>query len=241
MNRTAVFLTFTLLAASTAAGAAQTQPQSPELRKLDVSVGRWVFHGKSLDTPFSQAGKWTWREDCRWSPNGLFLTCAFDNVWSGKAVRSLVVDTWNSRDGTYWHYEFFAAGAGGAKPFVSRMTIHGDTWVEHGTDKNHGRTVQERIVYRFASSRRVRVTIEVSRDGKHWTTTARGVGVKRPRGAAVPASGSRPQASGSRATTSAGSSATGSSRKPRSRHTASIGVFARSTSPKISLTPMRRP
>ncbi len=102
MKHRALFL---LLAASTASAlAGNNRPLSPELQKLDISVGRWVFHGKSLDTPFSKAGSWTWNENCRWSENRLFLECSFDNEWSGKAVKSLVVDTWNGEDKSYWHY-----------------------------------------------------------------------------------------------------------------------------------------
>lgn len=175
MKRFALLMALTFAAAGTVL-AADSGSSVPELQKLDVSAGRWVFHGKSLATPFSKSGTWIWHEDCRWSDNRIFLECTFDNLWSGKAVRSLVVDTWNSTDHSYWHYEFFAAGASGAHPFVSRMTIAGSDWTEYGTATQKGRKLGERILYHFASPARVEVRIEVSPDGSHWVTVDRGTG-----------------------------------------------------------------
>lgn len=178
MNRPALYLTLAALTASVPALGAGPAPRPPELHKLDVSLGRWVFRGRSLDTAFGKAGTWSWHEDCRWSPDRLFLECSFDNVWSGKPVRSLVVDTYNTEDKTYWHYEFFAAGTSGKHPFVSRMTIDGDTWTEYGSEEHAGKSVKERIVYHFISPTRVEVEIRISPDGRRWTTIDRGEGTK---------------------------------------------------------------
>ncbi|MGA9852279.1 MAG: hypothetical protein WBR15_05050 [Gammaproteobacteria bacterium] len=178
MKRISFLAMFATLLVAGPVLATDNPPLSPELQKLDVSVGRWVFQGETQNTPVSKAGKWTWNENCRWSENHVFLECSFSNVWSGKAVQSLVVDTWNSQDRTYWHYEMFAAGASGKNPFVSRMTIQGNTWIEYGQDEDHGKKVSERIVYRYASPTRVSVEIQVSRDGVHWKTVDKGEGVK---------------------------------------------------------------
>ena len=166
-----------LIAAGVAQGAG-TRPLSPELKKLDIATGQWVFHGKSLDTPYSKAGEWTWNETCRWSSDHIYLVCTFANMWSGQAVNSLVVDTYNTHDKTYWHYEMFSAGAGGKHPFSSRMTIKGNTWIESGEDEHKGTKIKERIVYTYASPARVAVEIQVSKDGSHWITVDKGEGVK---------------------------------------------------------------
>jgi hypothetical protein len=154
------------------------QPLSPELQKLDISVGRWVFHGKTLKTASGKPGSWTWNEDCRWSPNHLFLECTFSNVWSGRAVESLVVDTYNSKDHSYWHYELYASGEPGKSPFVSRMEIAGDTWIEFGQEAVPGKKIGERIVYRWQSPSHVSVAIENSKDGVHWEAIDQGEGEK---------------------------------------------------------------
>ena len=154
------------------------QSLSPELQKLDVSTGRWVFHGKTLKTASGKPGAWTWNEDCGWSPNHLYLECTFSNVWSGKAVESLVVDTYNSEDKSYWHYELYASGEHGNNPFVSRMEINGNTWIEHGREAVPGKKSGERIVYQWDPPNRVSVAIETSKDGVHWEAVDQGEGVK---------------------------------------------------------------
>lgn len=147
------------------------QSTSPELQKLDISTGHWIFHGTTLKTRSGKPASWTWNEDCRWSPNHLYLQCTFSNVWAGKPVESLVVDTYNTTDHRYWHYEFYSGGAPGDKPFVAPMDISGNTWVEHGSKGM-------RIVYVWDSAKHVRVTIESSKDGANWTVIDRGEGVK---------------------------------------------------------------
>lgn len=154
------------------------RPLSPELQKLNISLGRWVFHGKSLRTPPGKTGAWTWNEDCRWSSNQRYLLCTFSNIESGKPVETLVVDTYNSTDHSYWHYELYSEGRGGNNPFVTRMEIRGNTWLEYGVPRAPGKKPGERIVYRWQSPSRVTVTIENSKDGVHWTPVSRGEGVK---------------------------------------------------------------
>jgi len=157
----------------------------PELAALNVSLGRWVFHGTSAPrTPGGQPGAWTWNEDCHWSPNHLFLDCTFSNVWSGRAIESLVVDTYNTRDHSYWHYEMFQSGSAGAHPFAAKMEIAGNTWTEYGAAGADGKP-HERIVYVWGAGSApatVKVTIETTKDGEHWTTADQGTGTRLGRG-----------------------------------------------------------
>ena len=171
--------TLVLLAASLSlfvAAHAGERGRPAALRELDPAVGRWVFHGRSLSP---KPGVWTWHADCRWSrPDRRFLECTFDNDWNGRPVRSLVVDTYNTHDHAFWHYEMFAAGAGGARPFVSRLIIQPDLWVEESPGRA-GRGA-ERIVYHYLPDHRVRVTIEVRAPSGSWTRVDRGVGRRLP-------------------------------------------------------------
>ncbi len=170
-----------LLVAATCARAANSTARPAELNKLDPAAGHWVFHGKSLATAYGKPGAWTWNENCGWSSDRLYLLCTFDNTWSGRNVKSLVVDTWNTHDKSYWHYEMFSAGAGGKHPFASRMTIRGNVWTENGSDQGKKGKTRERIVYTYTSPTHVRVEFQVSKDGTHWTTVDRGDGVKQGR------------------------------------------------------------
>jgi hypothetical protein len=156
-------------------------PRAPELKALDVQAGHWIYHGTTTpDKAGGKAGTFTWDEHCGWSADQLFLTCSFDNDWSGRKVQSLVVDTWNARDKSYWHYEMFAVGSGGAKPFASRMRINGNTWTETGEDDAHGKKSYDRISYVYNSPTAVTVKIEVSRDKQHWKTILAGRGARQP-------------------------------------------------------------
>lgn len=153
---------------------------SPELQKLDVSVGRWVFHGQTLDARSGKKRSWIWNEDCRWSANRTFMLCSFNNDWAGTIVNSVVVDTYNRKDKSYWHYEIFDGGDSGARPFISRMTIDGNTRTEYAESVDHGEKHETRVIYLFDSLTHVNVKIETSRDGAKWVTVDQGTGVKQP-------------------------------------------------------------
>lgn len=169
----------TALLLATPVFASDFPPLAPALNTLDAQAGHWIYHGTTApDKKGGKPGTFTWDEHCDWSANRLFLMCSFDNDWSGAKVRSLVVDTWNTRDRSYWHYEMFAAGGSGAKPFASRMVIHGNTWTETGEDDDGGKKSYDRISYVYTSPTQVKVRIQVSPDRKHWRTTLEGTGVK---------------------------------------------------------------
>ena len=159
---------------------AGSQALSPALQKLDVSVGRWEFHGQTVNPPSGKNGHWTWNEDCHWSANRTFMLCSFNNDWAGIIVNSVVVDTYNRKDKSYWHYEIFDGGDSGARPFISRMTIDGNTRIEYAESVDHGQKSKPRVVYVFNSPRQVSVKIETSHDGAKWVTVDEGVGVKQP-------------------------------------------------------------
>jgi hypothetical protein len=157
------------------ASAASSDFVPAELAQLAPSIGRWVFHGTSRE--HGKTVPFTWNENCRWSSNRLYLECTFSNVWGGKPVESLVVDTYNSEDHHFWHYELYASGAPSTDLLVSRMTIEGNTWIEYGEAKP-GKPVTERIVYRWDPPARVHVEIQHSKDGKTWTVEAAGEGIR---------------------------------------------------------------
>lgn len=171
---------FSAAALAVPAYAADLPALSPKLQALDVQSGHWVYHGTTAATPTDKAGTFAWDEHCGWSADRLFLMCSFDNDWSGQKVQSLVVDSWNDKDQTYWHYEMFAVGDTGAKPFVSKMSVDGATWTEYGEDDDQGKKSYDRIVYHYDSPTKVSVKIEISPDGKQWKTVVQGEGLKQP-------------------------------------------------------------
>jgi hypothetical protein len=167
---TALALMGMLGGAAAAQQAPSAKPPASELRLLDVSLGRWVFHGTSKSRT-GKTGTWTWRENCQWSPNRTYLECTFSNVWSGRPAESLVVDTYNTVDHAFWHYEMFSEGERGAKPFAAKMAVTPTTWIEYGGP-------HERITYHWGPAGHVKVAIETSKDGKTWTAVDQGEGVR---------------------------------------------------------------
>lgn len=151
---------------------------SAKLRELDISAGRWIYHGHFVGEKGTRPGAWTWHEDCRWSANRAFMLCSFSNTWAGRHVDSVVVDTYDRRDDAFWHYEIFNGGDSAGKPFAARMRIDGATRIESWTRTRGGKSIHQRIVYEFTSGDRVTVRFQQSRDGSHWQTTASGTGEK---------------------------------------------------------------
>lgn len=148
------------------------------LRELGATAGRWVYHGDFRVRAGAPAAAWTWHADCGWAANGAFMVCSFANTWAGRHVNSVVVDTYDRRAHTFWHYEVFNSGRSAGRPFATKMQIHGRTWIESWRAVQGGKPVRERIVYRFASAERVRVWFQRSSEGRPWRTTASGVGTR---------------------------------------------------------------
>jgi hypothetical protein len=178
MNQRHLLPGLLLSLASGLAGAASPPAAGAKLHELEVSAGRWVYHGHFIGGPKSRPSAWTWHEACRWSANRVFMLCSFSNTWAGRHVDSIVVDTYDAQSETFWHYELFNSGRSAGKPFASRMRIDGPTRIESWTDEVRGKAVHQRIVYQFASADKVTVSFQQSQDGTHWRTTASGTGEK---------------------------------------------------------------
>lgn len=165
--------------------AARPSVAHAKLRQLDVSAGRWVYHGYFLGGDGARRSAWTWHEDCRWSDNHVFMLCSFSNTWGGRHVDSVVVDTYDPQRDAFWHYEVFDSGSSAGKPFAARMRIDGPTRTEAWTETRHGKSIGQRIVYEFASANRVTVQFQQSKDGTHWRTMATGTGERAGAGGAA--------------------------------------------------------
>lgn len=149
-----------------------------KLEQLAVSEGRWVYHGQMLGEVGSHPTAFVWHADCRRSANRAFMMCSFSNTWGAQHINSLVVDTYNHHDHAFWHYEIFEDGDAPDKPFASKMQIDGPKRIEEWTQSRHGKAIHQRIVYKFASDKKVAVSFQQSEDGKAWRTTAIGTGEK---------------------------------------------------------------
>lgn len=64
------------------------------------------------------------------------------------------------------------------KPFVSRLTIAGDTWIESFDSMSGKATDRFRVVYRYTSPTTAEVMFQTSKDALHWVTIGQGEGIK---------------------------------------------------------------
>ncbi|HEX4156894.1 MAG TPA: hypothetical protein VHY79_00335 [Rhizomicrobium sp.] len=172
------FVSGLLVAFATCVSSAGLAAGDAGLEQLAVSEGSWVYHGRVLGDAKSRPTDFVWHADCRWAANRAFMMCSFSNTWGGKHINSLVVDTYNHRDKAFWHYEIFEDGDAPGKPFASKMQIDGPTRIEEWTESRHGKPIRQRIVYKFASDKKVSMSFQQSEDGKAWKTTASGTGEK---------------------------------------------------------------
>jgi hypothetical protein len=172
------FLSGPLLALATCISSAAFAAGDAGLEQLAISEGSWVYHGQVFGDAKSRPTDFIWHADCRWSAHRAFMMCSFSNTWGGKHINSLVVDTFNRRDKAFWHYEIFEDGDAPDKPFASKMQIDGPTRIEEWTENDRGKTMRQRIVYKFESDRKVTVSFQQSKDGNAWKTTATGTGEK---------------------------------------------------------------
>jgi hypothetical protein len=172
------FVSGLLLALAACISSAALAGNDAKLEQLAISEGSWVYHGHMFGGAGSRPTAFVWHADCRWSANRAFMMCSFSNTWAGRHINSLVVDTFNHHDNAFWHYEIFEDGDAPGKPFASKMQIDGPTRIEEWTESHHGKAIRQRIVYKFASARKVTVSFQQSQDGKVWKTTANGAGEK---------------------------------------------------------------
>jgi hypothetical protein len=174
MNHTSTLAALTALAFASGVSTADAQNIPPKLQPLGIAVGTWVYNGEDIATADQKAGKWIWLEKCRWSDNQAFMACSFAMNEAGKVIKSLAISTYNGGDKSYWHYEAFDSGGDGGHPFIARMTVSGDRWTYDGKAGNK----TYRVIYNYDSPVKVMLRIELSKDGVHWTTVARGEGLK---------------------------------------------------------------
>jgi hypothetical protein len=167
-----------LLSLASCISSAALAADGARLEQLAISEGSWVYHGHVSGDAESPPTDFVWHADCRWSANRAFMMCSFSNIWGKQHLNSLVVDAFNSHDKAFWHYEIFEDGDAPGKPFASKMQINGPTRTEEWTESHHGKAIRQRIVYKFASDRKVTVAFQQSEDGKAWKTTASGTGEK---------------------------------------------------------------
>lgn len=137
--------------------------------KLDIWAGRWTYHAKNYETPYSHAYTYDGTAVCNWSPNHGFMVCDFlnRNPEPGAPVNDLAIFSYNPGTKAFSRVGIFKE----SKPFPQQVTIDGNTWTTSAELPYKGKTFVYRDVYVFQSSEKRTTTTQISADnGKTWTT-----------------------------------------------------------------------
>ncbi len=159
---------FSALALVFAAGPVASQDSDPS-SKLGIWAGRWTYHARTYETPYSHAYAYDGTADCNWSPNHGFMVCDFlnHNPAPGAPVNDLAIFSYDPGAKALTRVGVFKE----SKPFPQQVTVDGNTWTTSAEIPYKGKTVMYRDVYVFQSTDRRTTTTQISSDnGKTWTT-----------------------------------------------------------------------
>jgi hypothetical protein len=157
-------------------GQAPPMPKpGPEHQKLAVFVGNWTFAGEMKGGPMGPGGKMTGTDRVQWMPGNFVVERRFEGKGPMGQVSGLEVMTYDSSKKAYTYNFFDSMGSLGA----GTMTVSGDRWTFTGVSSMGGKPMQERCNLVFsAGSTTLKITCEVSGDGKSWSPIFEGVATK---------------------------------------------------------------
>ena len=145
------------------APAAAPKP-GPELKKLDMFVGKWKSEGEAQVSPYGPAGKLTSADSYAWMPGGFFMTHHWDVVQAGVAIKGMEVIGYDATKKVYLTRFFDNFGNSGWQT----ATVQGNTWTWTGDSEVGGKPIKERFVVVVVSPDIVTVKGEYSTDGAKW-------------------------------------------------------------------------
>ena len=170
----------TMMMAIAVALAQTTSPAATDVaaatKKLGVFVGKWKSEGNFFDTSFSKANHVTSQIDCRWSPQGNFLTCEQQITDNDGQRIQLSIYSYNSKDG---NYTISSMAGPGKQPWNGTVVINGDIWTYPGGFEAKGKKVEVRTINDFSTRGVEQFKTEFSDDGgAHWTKMLEGTARK---------------------------------------------------------------
>ncbi|MGA3035918.1 MAG: hypothetical protein ABSE64_00410 [Vulcanimicrobiaceae bacterium] len=146
---------------------------SDSASKLGMWEGRWTYSERDYETPYSHTRTNTGTANCKWAPNRGFMICDYHNSGSGNGVptNDIAVLSYSSATHTYAHVGVFKD----RKPFVAKVTVHGNSWVTSANIPYKARTLLYKNVHAFSGDgKHAYTTTDISADnGKTWTTMSR--------------------------------------------------------------------
>jgi len=150
---------------------------SPEMRKLEIYVGEWVYEGEQVDPPvaglpYGSAGKFSGTFTARFVLGGRFLEEKIVDKNPSGTNTNLAMNGYDAKAKNYFRNLYISDGSRDTS--VRTVSPDGRTWTSHSTMiTSMGENVPIRTVIKFSpDGNRFEATGEVSPDNgntwKHW-------------------------------------------------------------------------
>lgn len=147
----------------------------PEHQRLGAFVGNWTFTGEMKPGPMGPGGKMTGSDRIQWMPGNFFIERRFDGKGPMGQVSGLEIIGYEAAKKSYVYSFFDNMGAMAS----GTATASGNTWNFTGTMNMAGKAMQERCnLVLGAGSTSMKITCEMSTDGKSWMPTFEGTATK---------------------------------------------------------------
>jgi hypothetical protein len=112
-------------AGSVVSGILRPVEPGPEVRRLDVFIGRWITEGHLVDDAGAPGGRIVASDVYEWAPGGFFVIHPAYGRISGAGGGGLEVLGYDPTTGSYWSQFFDSQGNAG----LSELRLEGEHWI----------------------------------------------------------------------------------------------------------------
>jgi hypothetical protein len=140
----------------------------PEVKRLAYFVGTWKTEGLAkMSSMGGPDGKVTSTDKTEWLPGGFFIVTHSDGVTPMGPDKELEVEGYDPRDKMYTYHSFDNTG----ETVAAKGAVSGDTWSWITDDVMMGPTpMKARVTIKEVSKTQFTFKMEISADGKAWTS-----------------------------------------------------------------------
>lgn len=138
----------------------------PEVKRLGYFIGTWKEVGTAhMGAMQGPEGKVTSTTKYEWLPGGFFLVGHSDTTTSIGSNKEMSVMGWDDTKNIYTYHSFDSDG----ETNEAAGKVEGDTWTWSADDMG-GVAIRARFIIKEVSKTEYAFKMEVSQDGKTWTT-----------------------------------------------------------------------
>ena len=174
MKQLLTLCTTALLLGTTLSAQPPQEKPGAEHKNLERFVGTWKMDTKLAPGPFGPGGPMTGTETCRMHEGGFHLVC--DSTGSGAMgnIKGHMILAWDRYTKTYRYMSI----SNMADPEIASGTFKGNTWTFTSQVDAAGKKLSMLFTIVEKSATVHEIKMDVSEDGKNWTTLMTGTSTK---------------------------------------------------------------